>query len=334
LVKAIALLSGGLDSTLAVRVVLDQGIEVEALNFMTLFCRCTPKGNTCSASQKAARTLGIGLQVFNISKEFLEVVKHPKHGYGKNVNPCLDCRILTFKKGREYMNQNGASFIVTGEVLGQRPMSQRREAMRIIERESELQGLIVRPLSAKLLPLTVPEQKGWVNRERLLAIAGRSRKPQIKLASDYGINDYPCPAGGCLLTDPGFALRMKDLMKNNPDFSLNDVHLLKLGRHFRLTPLAKVVMGRNEGENGKILCLVKEGDTILRVKHFPGPLALARGEVSHKEILQSAVITAKYSKAKFQPEVEVEYQVIPMPPKEMVVSPSMVEDELRLLRIN
>ncbi|MFB0505420.1 MAG: hypothetical protein ACETWT_01670 [Thermodesulfobacteriota bacterium] len=332
--KAIALLSGGLDSILAVRVVLDQGIEVEALNFMTLFCQCTAKESTCLASQKAARMLGIGLQIRNISDEFLEVVRHPKHGYGKNVNPCLDCRILMFKKGREYMNQNGASFIVTGEVLGERPMSQRREAMNIIERESELQGLILRPLSAKLLPLTVPEKNGWVSRERLLAITGRSRKPQIKLASDYGINDYPCPAGGCLLTDPGFALRMKDLMKNNPDFSLNDVHLLKLGRHFRVTPLAKVVVGRNEGENDKILSLAKEGDTILSVKHFPGPVTLARGELSHQEILQSAVITAKYSKAKSLPEVEVEYQVIPMPAKEIVVSPSMVGDELDLLRIN
>jgi hypothetical protein len=270
------------------------------------------------ASQKAAQTLGIGLQVFNISNEFLEVVKHPRYGYGKNVNPCLDCRIFMFKKGREYMNQNGASFIVTGEVLGERPMSQRREAMQIIERESGLQGLILRPLSAKLLLLTVPEKKGWITRERMLAITGRSRKHQIKLASDYGINDYPCPAGGCLLTDPGFALRMKDLMKNKPDFSLNDVHLV----------------GRNEGENDKILSLAKEGDTILSVKHFPGPLTLARGELSHQEILQSAVITAKYSKAKSLPEVEVEYQVIPMPAEGIVVSPSMVGDELDLLRIN
>lgn len=334
MVKAIALLSGGLDSTLAIKVVLEQGIEVEALNFITLFCRCTAKGSTCLASQKAAQTLGIGLKVMNISEEFLSVVKHPKYGYGKNVNPCLDCRILMFKKGREYMNQDGASFIVTGEVLGERPMSQRREAMHIIERESGLQGLILRPLSAKLLPLTVPEEKGWITRERMLAITGRSRKPQIKLASDYGINDYPCPAGGCLLTDPGFALRMKDLMKNKPDFSLNDVHLLKLGRHFRLTPLAKVVVGRNEEENGKILSLVKEGDTVLRVKNVPGPLALARGEVDHQAILQSAIITAKYSKAKFLPGVEVEYQVIPMPAKEILVSPSMVGDELGLLRIN
>ncbi len=332
--KAIALLSGGLDSTLAVRTVLEQGIEVEALNFITAFCRCTAKGNSCLSSQRAAQRLGIGLEVFNISEEFLEVVKHPKYGYGKNVNPCLDCRILMFKKGWEQMNRNGASFIVTGEVLGERPMSQRREAMNIIERESGLQGLILRPLSAKLLPLTVPEKKGWINRESLLAISGRSRKPQIELASDYGINDYPCPAGGCLLTDPGFALRMKDLMKNKPDFSLNDVHLLKLGRHFRLTPLAKAVVGRNEDENRKIMALAVEGDTVLKVKGFPGPLSLARGEVGHQEILQSAIITAKYSKAKFLPKVDMEYQVIPKPPKGISVSPSMGEDEIKLLRIN
>lgn len=334
MIKAIALLSGGLDSTLAIKVMLEQGIEVEALNFITVFCRCTTKGSSCLSSQNAAQKLGIGLDVFNISEEFLEVVKQPKHGYGKNVNPCLDCRILMFTKGREHMNQNGASFIVTGEVLGERPMSQRREAMQIIERESGLQGLILRPLSAKLLPLTVAEKKGWVNRESLLAITGRSRKPQIKLASDYGINDYPCPAGGCLLTDPGFALRMKDLMGNMPDFSLNDVHLLKLGRHFRLNHLAKAVVGRNEGENDKILSLSKEGDAILRVRNFPGPITIVRGEVRHQEIHQSAIITATYSKAKFLPEVEVEYQEIPLPPKGILVSPSVTEDELNILRIN
>ncbi len=332
--KAIALLSGGLDSTLAVRSILEQGIEVEALNFITVFCRCTAKGSSCLSSERAAQRLGIGLEVFNISEEFLEVVKQPKHGYGKNVNPCLDCRILMFKKGREYMDLNGASFIVTGEVLGERPMSQRWEAMQVIERGSGLQGLILRPLSAKLLPVTVPEKKGWINREGLLAISGRSRKPQIELASDYGINDYPCPAGGCLLTDPGFALRMKDLMKNKPDFSLNDVQLLKLGRHFRLTGLAKAVVGRNEDENHKIMTFAKEGDAIFRVKNFPGPTVLVRGEVRNQEILRSAIITANYSKAKFLPEVEVEYQVIPKPPRGISVCPSMVEDELKPLRIN
>jgi len=334
LTKAIALLSGGLDSTLAIKVVMEEGIEVEALNFITIFCRCTAKGSSCLASQKAAQGFGIELRVINISEEFLDVVRHPKYGYGKNVNPCLDCRILMFKKAREYMNGNGASFIVTGEVLGERPMSQRRDAMRIIERESGLEGLILRPLSAKLLPLSTPEKKGWVRRGRMLAIAGRSRKPQIKLASDYGINDYPCPAGGCLLTDPGFALRMRDLMKNQPDFSLNDVHLLKMGRHFRLTPRAKVVVGRDEEENGKILSLSREGDTILKVKNFPGPVTLARGDMGRQEILQSAIITARYSKGKLLQEVEIEYQTVPMSPKGILVPPSITEDKLKPLRIN
>ena len=226
--KAIALLSGGLDSTLAARVVMEQGVELEALNFVTVFCTCTNRGATCLASQKAVETLGIPLKVFNVSEEYLSVVKHPKHGYGRNMNPCIDCRIFMLMKTKTYMAESGASFIVTGEVLGQRPMSQRKDAMRLIEKEAGLEGLILRPLSAKVLQVTIPEKEGWVDREKLLRIQGRSRKPQIELAENYGIHDYPCPAGGCLLTDPGFAKRMKDLMVNRPDFSLNDVHLLKM----------------------------------------------------------------------------------------------------------
>src|SRR4030043_1004028 len=223
--KAIALLSGGLDSTLAARLVLDQGIELEALNFMTVFCTCPNKGATCLASQKAVETLGIPLKVFNVSEEYLNVVRNPKHGYGSNMNPCIDCRIFMLKKAKVYMEESGASFIITGEVLGQRPMSQRRDAMRLIEKEAGLEGLILRPLSAQFLPVTLPEKEIWINRETLLGIQGRSRKPQMKLADHYGIRDYPCPAGGCLLTDPQFANRMKDLMLYSPNFSLNDVHL-------------------------------------------------------------------------------------------------------------
>ncbi|MCJ7704102.1 MAG: thiamine biosynthesis protein, partial [Desulfobacterales bacterium] len=175
--KAIALLSGGLDSTLAARLVLDQGIELEALNFMTVFCTCTNKGATCLASQKAVETLGIPLRVFNVSEEYLNVVRNPKHGYGSNMNPCIDCRIFMLKKAKVYMEESGASFIVTGEVLGQRPMSQRRDAMRLIEKEAGLEGLILRPLSAQFLPVTLPEREGWIDREKLLNIQGRSRKP-------------------------------------------------------------------------------------------------------------------------------------------------------------
>ena len=303
--KAIALLSGGLDSTLAAKVVLDLGIELEALNFLTVFCTCTTQGETCLASQKAVSALGISLKVLNVSEEYLHLVKNPKHGYGSNMNPCIDCRIFMMKKAKAYMEEVGASFIVTGEVLGERPMSQRRDSMRLIEKEAGLDGLILRPLSAKLLPASIPEKEGWVDREKLLKIQGRSRKPQIQLADHYGIRDYPCPAGGCLLTDPGFAKRMKDLLRYFADFSLNDVHLLKMGRHFRLSPRLKLVVGRNEEENQKIQTFSEEGDILLKLFRFPGPLSLLRGEAGEEEIEKAAAITARYSKAKGLKKVEV-----------------------------
>lgn len=303
--KAIALLSGGLDSTLAAKVVLDLGIELEALNFLTVFCTCTNRGETCLASQKAVSALGIPLNVLNVSEEYLHVVKNPKHGYGSNMNPCIDCRIFMMKRAKAYMEKIGASFIVTGEVLGERPMSQRRDSMRLIEKEAGLDGLILRPLSARLLPASIPEKEGWVDREKLLRVQGRSRKPQIQLADHYGIRDYPCPAGGCLLTDPGFAKRIRDLMHHHSDFTLNDVHLLKMGRHFRLSPRLKLVVGRNEEENQKIQTFSGEGDVLLRLSRFPGPLSLLRGEAGEREIEKAAAITARYSKAKDLKKVEV-----------------------------
>jgi tRNA-specific 2-thiouridylase len=260
------------------------------------------------ASQKAVDTLGIPLKVFNVSEEYLDVVKHPKHGYGSNMNPCIDCRIFMLKKTKAYMEEASASFIVTGEVLGQRPMSQRRDAMRLIEKEAGLEGFILRPLSAKFLPVTIPEKETWVDRERLLSIQGRSRKPQIRLADHFGIRDYPCPAGGCLLTDPGFAKRMKDLNRYNPNFSLNDVHLLKIGRHFRFSPKLKLVVGRNEEENKKIQTFSDEGDILLKVVHYPGPLSLLRGEISEREMERAAAMTVHYSKARHLEKVEVIYK--------------------------
>jgi tRNA U34 2-thiouridine synthase MnmA/TrmU len=212
------------------------------------------------------------------------------------------------KKAKTYMEEAGASFIVTGEVLGQRPMSQRRDAMRLIEKEAGLGGYIVRPLSAKFLPVTIPEKEGWVNRENLLAIQGRSRKPQMELADHYGIHDYPCPAGGCLLTDPGFAKRMKDLMDHKSDFSLHDVHLLKIGRHFRLSPDLKLVVGRNEEDNRKIRAFAQEEDILLKAPHHPGPLSLLRGEPLETEIEEAASITVRYGKGKNLKSVEVVYK--------------------------
>jgi tRNA U34 2-thiouridine synthase MnmA/TrmU len=306
--KAIALLSGGLDSTIAARVIMEQGVELEALNFMTVFCTCTNRGATCLASQKAVETLGIPLKVFNVSEEYLGVVKHPQHGYGRNMNPCIDCRIFMLKKAKAYMEESGAVFIVTGEVLGQRPMSQRKDAMHLIEKEAGLEGFILRPLSAKVLPTTIPEKEGWVDRERLLNISGRSRKPQIELADHYGIHDYPCPAGGCLLTDPGFAKRMKDLMVYNPQFSLNDVHLLKMGRHFRFSNGVKLVVGRNEEENQKIQTFAQGEDILLKVSSFPGPLSLLRGKLNEGDIEKAAAITVHYGKGKDLGKIEVTYK--------------------------
>ncbi|MEW6007462.1 MAG: hypothetical protein AB1595_04845 [bacterium] len=247
--KAIALLSGGLDSILAVKLILEQGIEIIALNFTSPFCQCNRKNGCGLESKKVADLFKIPLKVERLAEEYLEMVKNPRYGYGKNMNPCIDCRILIFKKAKAYMEELGASFVISGEVLGERPMSQRRRAMEIIEQDSGLTGLVLRPLSAKLFSPTIPEKEGWVEREKLLAITGRSRKPQMKLAEDLGITDYPCPAGGCLLTDPKFASKMKDLLKYNPDFTMNDVWLLKLGRHFRLSHLTKLIVGRNEKEN-------------------------------------------------------------------------------------
>lgn len=321
--KAIALLSGGLDSTLAARMVIEQGIELEALNFVTVFCNCTGRGETCLASQKAVESLGIPLKVFNVSEEYLDIVKHPKHGYGSNMNPCIDCRIFMLKKAKDYMKEGSASFLVTGEVLGERPMSQRKDAMRLIEREAGLEGLILRPLSAKLLPPSIPEKAGWVDREKLLNIQGRSRKPQIQLAACFGIHDYPCPAGGCLLTDPGFARRIKDLMQYHPDFTLNDVHLLKVGRHFRFSPKAKLVVGRNEEENQKIQTFSREGDLLLKMAHHPGPLSLLRGEPDAGEIEKAAALTARYSKAKELEKGEIiSRKVLEDSQRSMIVSPA------------
>ena len=293
--KAIALLSGGLDSTLAVKLVLEQGIEVEALNFVTPFCQCNRQGR-CEALHVANR-FGFPCQTITVTDEFFELIRHPKYGYGSGMNPCLDCRILMFSKARQRMAETGADFVFTGEVVGERPMSQRRDAMRIIERESGLDRRLLRPLCAKLLPPTIPEGEGLVDREKLLAISGRSRKPQMALAKEHGIDDYPCPAGGCLLTDPGFARRMRDLVQHSPSFDLHDVNLLKVGRHFRLSPTVKAVVGRNQDENQRIVVLARFDDLLFEVQNWGSPVTLLRGELSDEEISLAAAITVRYSDA-------------------------------------
>ncbi|ODS32238.1 MAG: thiamin biosynthesis protein [Candidatus Scalindua rubra] len=302
--KALALLSGGLDSTLAIHVIKKQGIDVIALNFVTVFCLCTSKGNCKLEAVKVSETIGIPIKVINTTHSFLEIVKKPKHGYGKNMNPCIDCRINIFRAAGKYMREIGASFIITGEVLGQRPMSQRKEAMKTIDREAGLTGLVLRPLCAKHLEPTIPEKTGLVNREELLQIKGRSRKDQIQLADIFQIKDYPCSSGGCILTDPEFANRMRDSLKyGNPD--INDVKLLKVGRHFRIDSNTKVIVGRKEDENLTLQNLAKDNDYLLHLKDFPGPLALIRGDIDDEKLKIAAQLTARSSKAKSLPNVTV-----------------------------
>lgn len=307
--KALALLSGGLDSTLAIRVIQEQGIEVIALNFVTVFCRCTSHGSCKLEAVKVSEKFGIPIKVINTTERFLELVKKPKYGYGKNMNPCIDCRINIFRIAGEYMREIGADFIITGEVLGQRPMSQRKEAMRIIDREANLIGLVLRPLCAKHMEPTIPEKSGLVDREKLLNIRGRSRKDQIQLADVFQIKDYPCSAGGCLLTDPEFAHRMRDLV-NTCDASVNDVNLLKVGRHFRFDSETKVIVGRNEDDNAKIDTLSREGDVLLNLVDMPGPLTFMRGEITDEKIQTAARLTARYGKSNFLSVVKVSVREI------------------------
>lgn len=304
--KAIALLSGGLDSTLAVKLIMEQGFEVVAVNLVTPFCNCNSK-DRCESKHVAGK-FGITLKVFAGGDEYLEIVRRPKYGYGKNMNPCLDCRIFLFSKAREYMEEIGAAFVFSGEVLGQRPMSQHRQAMSLIERESGLTGRLLRPLSAKLMDPTVPEKEGLIDREKLLDMQGRTRKPQMALAKDLGINDYPCPAGGCLLTDPQFAARLKDLFNHKEKVSERDVRMLKVGRHFRLSPQAKLVVGRNENENKQLLQFANKGDLVLETMHHPGPLALLQGnDCEMLTIAQASSLVARYSDGKNCPHLQVSY---------------------------
>ncbi|RJP18027.1 MAG: hypothetical protein C4520_15185 [Candidatus Abyssobacteria bacterium SURF_5] len=298
--RAIALLSGGLDSTLAVSILLDMGVEVEAVNFKTIFCQCTSERRREGCGSEARRmseALGLKLSVFSVTDDYLDIIKHPPHGWGSSMNPCIDCRIFMFRKAKEYMERTGADFIVTGEVLGQRPMSQHMHAIRTIERESGLDGLVVRPLCAKLLPPSKPEQEGLIDREKMLSIRGRSRKPQIRLAAEKGIHDYACPAGGCLLADKIYGRKLRELLEHKPDATFADMRLLKYGRHFRLADGSKIIVGRDEKENEK---LERLGQRLLQMQVVDGlgPVTLAPADISGESKLVAASITARYSKGR------------------------------------
>jgi len=293
--KALCVFSGGLDSMLAAALVRAQGINVLALFFETPFF-------TSKRAQESARSMNLPFRVVDLTARHLEVVKHPKHGYGGNMNPCIDCHALMFRVSGELLQTEGASFVISGEVLGQRPLSQNRHALSKIASESGIGPILLRPLSARLLPLTIPEEKRWVRRELLMDFQGRSRKPQIQLASKLGVDRYPSPGGGCLLTDRAFSKRLRDLFTHDKDACSREIELLKLGRHFRIGS-AKIVVGRNKGENEAILALSRDEDLVLEAVSSPGPTVLVSGEITREGVDLAAAITLAYSDARVPTDV-------------------------------
>jgi tRNA-specific 2-thiouridylase len=322
--KAIALFSGGLDSILAVKVMLKQGIEVIGLTMSTPFCVCHAQGKSCS--QSATERFDIRMRTVAGGEDYLEIVKNPKHGYGKNMNPCIDCRIFLFSKAKGIMEEEGADFIFTGEVLGERPMSQRRDAMNRIDTESGLKRKVLRPLSAKLLEPTTAEEKGLVDRSKLLDIRGRSRKPQLALARKYQILDFPTPAGGCLLTDRGFSLKVKESFAHGED-SIRHMTLLKVGRHFRAPSGVKIIAGRDQEENEVLMNLSLPSEPKLTVHGHKSTYALLLGESDPQSETLAAGICARYSDGRRSQSVPVRIWLT-SPSQFRLVEASPIEDSL------
>lgn len=293
-IKVLALFSGGLDSALAIKLVQEQGIEVIALNFVSPFCTCT--GTGCSIVE-LAKKLGVEIKLMNKGEDYIKLIRHPKYGYGKNLNPCIDCKIYILKKAKQYAKKIGAKFIFTGEVLGQRPMSQHYRTLMLIEKEAGLEGKLVRPLCAGLMPETEAEKKGWINREKLLKFQGRARTPQIDLAKKFKIDGFMCGGPGCRLTNKEYADKLRYLLKNKKRISINDINLLKYGRHFWHND-SKIIVGRNKADNENILKLKNKADYVFEPKNFPGPTTLLQGKKSKEAVELAKKLTKQHSKNK------------------------------------
>ena len=319
--KAVALISGRLDSMLAARVMLDQGIHVEGINFFTGFC---VEGHTHAIRNKdqekkekkrnnalwTAEQLGIKLHIIDIIEPYKDVVLNPKHGYGANLNPCLDCKIFMVKEAHKWMLENSFDFIITGEVVGQRPKSQRKETMPIVQKESGIRDLLLRPLCAHNLPETLPEREGWVDRNKLLDFHGRNRKPQMALAKDFGLNDYAQPAGGCcFLTDANYSSKLQDMWNHRPsrDYTLDDIILLKVGRHIRPRDNFKIIIARDSGETRYLGGYKKQFKHLIMRSHS-GPITLIEGDdLSELDIQLAAAVAARYGQGREAESVEFEY---------------------------
>lgn len=296
--KAIALFSGGLDSVLAAELIRRQNIDVVCLTFTTPFFNA-------QKAKAAIRQLNhLSLEIMDITEEHLKMLKAPRYGYGRNMNPCIDCHTLMLNIAGRKMEETGSDFIITGEVLGQRPMSQNKQSLRLVAKNSGYGDYILRPLSAQLLEPIKAERENLVDRSKLLAIQGRGRKTQIQLAAEFGIRDYAPPAGGCLLTDPLFTRRLMDLFSNQPHHTLRDIELLKHGRHFRVGENCKIIVGRNNADNEAIKRLSTSRDLIFHMKNFPGPTVLAIGDDDVCE-QAAASLCVRYSDAPAEAENEV-----------------------------
>jgi tRNA U34 2-thiouridine synthase MnmA/TrmU len=331
--KAVALLSGGLDSNLAVRMMLEQGIDIEAVAIKTPFCDFDCGKGCGQRVKEVADELGIKLKTVYFGEEYLRMLKNPKYGYGSCMNPCIDCRGMMYNAAKEHMKKTNADFVITGEVLFQRPMSQNNRALHIIEKETDMECKVLRPLSAKHLPPTDAEKIGLINRENMGDIRGRSRKGQLMLAKRFGISEPPNAAGGCLLTDPSFSKRVKDILDHCDDIpTLNDIELLKVGRHFRITHDAKFIVGRNKDENEVIKALVTDGDIIIEVKDYVGPICILRCKnYDYSLVIKCAAIAARYSDAPRHDHCEVSITV-DGDKNEVIVTPADIET-IEMMRI-
>ena len=325
--KSLALLSGGLDSILVIKLIQEQDIEVVAVNFTSPFWSSS---KNIDWIKEITKKLKVSLINVELKENYLNVIRKPKYGYGKNMNPCIDCKIFMLKKAKKIAEEIGASFIFTGEVLDERPKSQHKKALEIIEKESGLKGKLLRPLSAKLLPETEAEKKGWVNREKLLDIKGRQRKRQMQLAKEFGINKYPTPSGGCLLTYKEFSKKLRDLLEHEKTVKMKDIELLKIGRHFRFGK-NKIIVGRNEIENKQLLKMKKRDDYYFEVPAFMGPITLLQGPKTKEAIEKAASLTARYSDAKDK-KVSVRFGKNKLE-KTIIITPTREED-IEKIRIN
>jgi tRNA U34 2-thiouridine synthase MnmA/TrmU len=335
--RALALISGGLDSLLATKVVQDQGVHVEGINFYTGFC---VEGHTHAIRKKdrnrakrnnalwVAEQLGIKLHIVDIVDEYKQIVFNPQYGYGANLNPCLDCKIFMVAKAREWIEQHGFDFVITGEVVGQRPKSQRKQTMPIVQHDSGIEDRLLRPLCARNLPETLPEREGWIDREKLHGFSGRSRKPQMALAADFGLKDYAQPAGGCcFLTDRSYSVRLQDMWdaRGERQYELDDIMLLKVGRHIRPAPHFKVIIAREEGE-GNFLSGYRKQYPSLKTTSHGGPFALLDGAPTPEDVELAARIIGRYSQGRDAAQVTLEFRTPEGKASFLTVAPMIADD--------